>query len=711
MSGFDYQKDSDHIVTISMDMPGQAVNTMNAAFVESLEATLQRLEQDEISGVILTSGKETFFAGGDLKQILALTPETLASFAAHLERFKAGLRRLETLGKPVVAAINGAALGGGYEICLACHHRIAMLQPKSRIGLPEVSLGLLPGGGGVVRLVRLLGLEKALPLMLEGTKLSPERAREAELVEELAADQEALMSKARAWIKAHPGARQPWDEKGFKIPGGTPDHPKIAQLLMAAPALLGKKTRGLLPAPEAILAAAAEGARVDFDTAQRIESSYFLQLVLTAEAKNLIRFFFQLNQVKGGGSRPTDYAKTKVRKLGVLGAGMMGAGIAYAAAKVGIEVILHDRSIEQAEKGKSYSAQLLEKQVTNGRTTPEQKRTLLERIRPSAAVSDFENCDLLIEAVFEDMELKARVTREAEPHLAAEAVIASNTSTLPITDLAQATGQPQNFIGLHFFSPVDKMPLVEIICGQQTSEQTLARAFDFVLQIHKTPIVVNDSMGFYTSRVFSTFLDEGAALLEEGIDPLLIDNLARLAGMPVGPLTVTDEVSQQLLVKVRRANRKLLQAQGETLEENATDRVLRVITGEHGREGKAYNGGFYDYPATGRKKLWPQLGELYPRAEGQIPAADIKDRILFRQALEAVKCLEEGVLRSVADCNVGSIFGIGFPAHTGGQLQFINSYGLQRFVERSRELEQQYGTRFAPPALLLEKTANAEFFV
>ncbi|PNU20494.1 3-hydroxyacyl-CoA dehydrogenase [Geothermobacter hydrogeniphilus] len=710
MNGFDYQKDGENIVTISMDLPGQPVNTINKAFMDGLEATLQRLERDEVAGVILTSGKDSFLAGGDLKEISAISADTLPAFAATLQRLKSCLRHLETLGKPVVAAINGTALGGGYELCLACHHRIALRDDKSRIGLPEVSLGLLPGGGGIVRLVRRLGLEKALPLLMEGTRLSPERALEAGLVEELAADRETLLSKARTWIRDNPSPRQPWDEKGCRIPGGTPAHPKVAQMLMAAPAMLRKKTRGLLPAPEAILAAASEGAQVDFAAAQRIESSYFLQLVLTPEAKNQISFFFQLNGITSGSSRPEGFAKTSVNRLGILGAGMMGAGIAYVAAKVGIEVVLLDRTRAQAEKGKAYSAQVLDRQLAKGRITREQKDALLERIQPTTEMSDFTGCDLLIEAVFEDQELKGKLTGEAEKNLAEGAFVASNTSTLPITELAQAVRQPENFIGLHFFSPVDKMPLVEIICGQKTSPQTLAKAFDFVQQLRKTPIVVNDSLGFFTSRVFSTFLDEGAALLEEGVDPLLIDNLARLAGMPVGPLTVMDEVSQQLLVKVRKANRKLLQDRGEVLEENATDRVLAVLTGSHGREGKAYNGGFYDYPQEGRKTIWAELYTLFRKPEVEISRRDIQDRILFRQVLEAVRCLEEGVLRSVADGNVGSIFGIGFPAHTGGQLQFINSCGLQRFVARARQLEQLYGERFAPPALLLEKAANHELF-
>ncbi len=710
MSGFRYEKDGDNIVTITMDMPGQSVNTMNEDFVDGLDETLARLEADDIAGVILTSGKETFCAGGDLRALLTVTEADRKELFARVTRLKEGLRRLETLQKPVVAAINGTALGGGYEICLATHHRIALKSPSLRIGLPEVSLGLLPGGGGVVRLVRRLGLEKALPFLLEGTKLKPEEALAAGLVDDLAENREEMLDKARAWIKTHPGAGQPWDEKGYQIPGGPPARPKVAQMITAAPAMLKKKTRGLLPAPEAILAAAVEGAQVDLEAALRIESRYFVDLVLTPVAKNLMTFFFQMKELNAGGSRPEGFATSPVKRLGILGAGMMGAGIAYVAARAGIEVILKDVSLEKAEQGKAYSKKLLAKQLAKGRISEEKMGALLSRITTTVETRKLEGCDLIIEAVFEDQELKARVTREAEPCLAKGGVFASNTSTLPITKLAEAAKNEENFVGLHFFSPVDRMPLVEIICGEKTSDETLARAFDFVRQIRKTPIVVNDSLGFYTSRVFGTFIDEGIALLEEGVDPVLIDNLAKLAGMPVGPLAVQDEVSQQLVVKVRQANRKLLAAQGMTLEENATDRVLGVVTGKYGRLGKAYNGGFYDYPENGPKRIWPELYRLFHKPEVRIPERDIRDRILFRQILEAVKCLEEGVLRSVVDCNVGSVLGIGFPPHTGGQLQYINTYGIGRFVERTRELAAKYGKRFEPPELLLARVATGEPF-
>jgi 3-hydroxyacyl-CoA dehydrogenase/enoyl-CoA hydratase/3-hydroxybutyryl-CoA epimerase len=712
MEGFRYEKDSDNIVTITVDMPGQKVNTISPEFLDCLTRTVERLETDDISGVIITSGKESFFAGGDLNLLLEFTPDRSAEKLAGNLFIKDKFRRLELLGKPVVAAINGAALGGGFEICLAAHHRIAMKNPKTLIGLPEVSLGLLPGAGGITRLVRLLGLEKALPFLLEGSKLSVAEALKSGLIDEVANDRDGMLAMAKVWIKANPSAKQPWDEKEYQIPGGTiMTNPKIAQMVAMAPARLKKKTRGLRPAEEAILAAAVEGTQVDLETALRIEGRYLVSLLSTPVAKNLITNFFQTNAIKAGGSRPDGFEKRTVTKVGILGAGMMGAGIAYAAAKAGISVVLKDVNIEGAEKGKGYSAGLLDKQIAKGRATESDKESLLSLIRATADASDLAGCDLIIEAVFEDTALKNTVTREAEAYLAEGGIFASNTSTIPITGLAEVSKNPANFIGLHFFSPVDKMPLVEIICGKRTSEETLARAFDFVQQIRKTPIVVNDSRGFYTSRVFSSFLDEGCALLEDGIDPIVIDNLSKQAGMPVGPLAMRDEVSLKLGLDVRKANRKLVEAEGGVWKEQAMDRVFQVMVEVHGRLGKSYNGGFYDYPKGGSKSVWPKLHELFPKPETTMPYQDIKDRILFRQVIEAVKCLEEGVLRSVADCNIGSILGIGFPSHTGGQLQFINTYGIGRFVERATDLAARYGERFTPPALLTEKAKNGEAFV
>lgn len=708
-----YDKGQDKIVVLTMDMPGQSANTMNAAYRQAMAETVERLEEerDDIAGVIVTSAKKTFFAGGDLNELIKVTPADAESFYHMVLGLKAQLRRLETLGKPVVAAINGAALGGGWELALACHYRIAIDQPAVKLGLPEVTLGLLPGGGGVVRMVRLLGVEKALPYLAEGKQVRPAQALEAGLIHELASDRDDMLAKARAWILSGPAPVQPWDAKGYRIPGGTPSSPALAQMLPIAPSVLRSKTHGCLPAPEKILCAAVEGAQVDFDTAQIIETRYFTELATGQVAKNLIgTFWFQLNQIKAGASRPVGFETRHTAKVGVLGAGMMGAGIAYVSAVAGIDVVLKDVSSEAAEKGKAYSAALLDKKVSRGQLAAEKRDAILARIQPTIDDADFSACDLIIEAVFEDRELKARVTQAAAQKALPDAVIASNTSTLPITGLAAAVGEPQRFIGLHFFSPVDRMPLVEIIKGEQTDDETLARAFDFVMQINKTPIVVNDSRGFFTSRVFSTFTSEGIAMLGEGVPAALIENVARQAGMPVGPLAVSDEVSMSLMSHIREQTRKDLVAEGKPLAEHPAFKVISRMVDEFQRPGKAAGKGFYDYPAGGRKHLWPELASHFGQREVPIPVEDVRDRLLFIQSIETVRCLEENVLLCTADANIGSIFGIGFAAWTGGALQYINQYGLSAFVARARYLAEQYGDRFAPPALLLQKEADGAPF-
>ncbi|MVW77161.1 3-hydroxyacyl-CoA dehydrogenase NAD-binding domain-containing protein [Pseudomonas xionganensis] len=708
-----YEKGQDNIVVLTMDMPGQSANTMNAVYREAMGQIVERLEaeKDSIAGVILTSAKKTFFAGGDLNELIQVTKADAPAFYQMILNIKGQLRRLETLGKPVVAAINGAALGGGWEIALACHHRIALNNSSIQLGLPEVTLGLLPGGGGVVRMVRLLGLEKALPYLAEGKKVRPDAALKAGLIHELASDQDDLLAKARVWIAANPGAAQPWDVKGYKIPGGTPSSPNVAQMLAIAPSVLRDKTKGCFPAPEKIMCAAVEGAQVDFDTAQIIEARYFTELTCGQVAKNMIgTFWFQLNEINAGGSRPQGFEPYVTKKVGVLGAGMMGAGIAYVSAAAGIEVVLKDISLEAAEKGKAYSAKLLEKKVARGQMTPEKRDAFLARIQPSAREADFDGCDLIIEAVFEDRELKAKVTAAAEAAALPGAVIASNTSTLPITGLATAVQNQDRFIGLHFFSPVDKMPLVEIIKGEHTSDETLARGFDYVMQIKKTPIVVNDSRGFFTSRVFGTFTNEGIAMLGEGVSAALIENEARKAGMPVGPLAISDEVSMSLMNHIRQQTLKDLAAEGKSIPEHPAFAVIDLMLNEYKRPGKAAGAGFYDYPAGGKKHLWPELKARFEKSDAQISQIDVRDRILFIQAIETVRCVEEGVLKSVADANIGSIFGIGFAAWTGGALQFINQYGVQDFVARAQYLAEQYGERFLPPALLLEKAAKGDTF-
>ncbi|MFY1667490.1 3-hydroxyacyl-CoA dehydrogenase NAD-binding domain-containing protein [Pseudomonas sp. Pseu.R1] len=707
-----YEIGSDQIVTLTLDMPGQRANTMNETYRLAMDETLVRLQADKerIVGVIIRSAKKTFFSGGDLNELIKVEPSRAEWFYQMTMGLKAQLRALETFGKPVVAAINGAALGGGWELCLACHQRIALDEKHVRLGLPEVTLGLLPGGGGTVRLVRMLGLEKALPLLMEGRALSAQQALKAGMIDQIAADADDLLNKAREWILANPAPSKPWDQPGFQMPGGSPAHPKVAQMLAIAPAILRSKTQGCYPAPEKILAAAVEGAQVDFHTAEKIEARYFTELTTGQIAKNMIGTWFQLNELNAGEARPKAPPVYHMRKVGILGAGMMGGGIAYVTALAGVDVVLKDINLAAAQKGKDYSVRLLAKQVDKGRMKPEQRDAILARIKTTGRDSDLEGCDLIIEAVFEDRELKGQVSAAAEQVVVPYAVIASNTSTLPIAGLATAVSRQERFIGMHFFSPVDKMRLVEIIRGERTNDMTLARAFDFVQQINKTPIVVNDARGFFTSRVFATFTNEGIAMLGEGISAAMIETEARKAGMPVGPLAVSDEVSLSLMSHIRQQARNDLEVQGVTVPEHPATRVIDVLLNECKRAGKAAGGGFYDYPDGARKRLWPELKARFERPEVQIAGQDIRDRLLFIQAIETVRCVEEGVLCSTTDANIGSMFGIGFPAWTGGALQFINQYGLKAFIARAQHLAEQYGERFAPPALLLEKALNGKVF-
>ncbi|MGB1951393.1 MAG: 3-hydroxyacyl-CoA dehydrogenase NAD-binding domain-containing protein [Marinobacter sp.] len=715
MSAIHYDLGSDQILTLTIDMPGQSANTMNADFRAGLTDTVVRVKQDldNIKGIIITSAKKTFFAGGDLKELHKVTRDDAQAFEDMVNGLKAEMRALETCGKPVVAAINGTALGGGLEIALACHHRVVLDNDSIQLGLPEVTLGLLPGGGGTQRLPRMIGLEAAFPFLMEGKKVNPKAALKAGIVSELATSADDMMQKARAFIEANPKCQQPWDQKGFKLPGGAPHHPAMAQKLAIAPAMLKQKTKGCYPAPERILSAAVEGAQVDFDNGSLIETRYFAELVIGQVAKNMTgTFWFQLNAINAGGSRPEGVAKETFKKVGVLGAGMMGAGIAYSTATRGVEVVLKDVSVENAEKGKSYSEKLLAKKVSRGRMTEEQKAEVLGRIKATASADDLEGCDMVIEAVFEDSSLKAKVTQEAEPQLVSNGIFASNTSTIPITQLAEASAKPDNFIGLHFFSPVDKMQLVEIIVGAKTSDDTLARAFDYVQQIGKIPIVVNDSRGFFTSRVFGTFVNEGISMLAEGIHPSSIENAGVLAGMPVGPLAISDEVSLTLMQHIRAQSKKDTEAAGGTWQPHPAEAVIDQMVDQHNRKGKAAGAGFYEYPANGKKHLWPELDNLFVDAAKarDVALQDLKDRILFIQAIETVRCLEEGVLKTVEDANIGSIFGIGYAPWTGGAIQFINQYGVRAFAERAKALADTYGERFAPPALLIEKAENNTLF-
>jgi 3-hydroxyacyl-CoA dehydrogenase / enoyl-CoA hydratase / 3-hydroxybutyryl-CoA epimerase len=698
----------DGILVATMDLPGRPMNVVGDVLMEGIDAAVTRLGEAGVKGLILSSGKADFCAGGDLDRMSRwVTPQE--PFEGSMS-MKAVLRRMEKQGKPVVAAINGHALGGGLEIALACHARIAIDDPRLKLGQPEVKLGLLPGGGGTARLSRLVGIQAALQICGEGNDIPVAKAQQMGLLTALAKDRDDLMAQARAWIAATPKAAQPWDLPKFKFPGGDSRSPAVVQMWSIAPSIASAKTWGNYPAVRHIMSAIFEGGLVDFDNACVIESRYFAACVLSQESKNIINtLWYQLNAIKKGASRPAGMAPSTVTRLGVLGAGMMGAGIAYVSAKAGIEVVLLDATQDAADKGKAYSQGLLDKAVKKGRSTPDKRDALLARITPTTDYARLAGCELVIEAVFEDRAIKADVTKKAEAVIGERAVFASNTSTLPITGLAEASARPASFLGLHFFSPVDKMPLVEIIVGQQTSAEALARGFDYVLQIGKTPIVVNDSRGFYTSRVFATYVMEGLTMLKEGVHPRSIEVAGQQAGMPMPPLALQDEVSLSLSLHVGEQTKKDMAAEGRPYAEHPGSSVVRQMC-EIGRVGKKAGKGFYDWGDEGRT-LWPGLAAMFPLAAQQPDQQELMDRLMFAQANEAARCLQEGVLRSVADGNIGSIFGWGFAPFQGGALQFINAMGAAAFVKRSRELAAAYGPRFEPAANVVAMAQTGGRFV
>ena len=693
-----------NIALISWDMKTSPMNVLNDTSIPEFQAALEKAYADEaVKGIVVTSAKPEFIAGADLKMILRNQDQDSSEMLEVSMGLNRTFRRMETNGKPIVAAINGTVLGGGYEVCLACHHRIALDNPKTKIGLPEVKLGLLPGGGGTQRLPRMIGIGAALPLMLEGRDVSPREALEIGMVDEVAATREAMLQAAKDWILANPAPVKPWDEsnektgqivarENFPAPGGNVNSEAGTQAIAAARKAVMEKTHGNYPAPLAILACVEEGLVTDMDHAIEIEADYFVQVARSKVAGNLIRtMFLGLNKANKGASRPPDIEKTEVKKLGILGAGLMGAGIAYVSALAGIEVILKDVSAETAEKGKGYSRKLLDKAIDRDKMDEAKAEAILDLIKPTAENADLLGCDLIIEAVFENREVKAQVIREAEPMLVERGVLGSNTSTLPITGLAALSKNPENFIGIHFFSPVDKMMLVELIVGEKTSDYALAVAIDYVRKIRKTPIVVNDSRGFYTSRCFITYSSEGMELLKDGVDPVLIERAAKAAGMPVGPLAVTDEVALDLVYKI--ASQSI--ADGALTEDDTSYEISKQFV-EMGRLGKKSKAGFYEYPENETKYPWPGLAQLFPLTDPQPDVEEVKKRLLYRQALEAVRCFEEGVIRTKLDADLGSILAWGFPAYTGGTLSFVDFVGREEFVKECERLAEVYGERFRP---------------
>jgi 3-hydroxyacyl-CoA dehydrogenase / enoyl-CoA hydratase / 3-hydroxybutyryl-CoA epimerase len=691
---FTYSVDAEGIATLRFDDPDRRMNVMNRASLASLYAAIARGAGDPAArALLLASGKDDFIAGADLDMVLAF--EDPARTHAETLELHRHLRLLETCGKPVAVAINGSALGGGFELCLACHYRVAGDRPTARIGLPEVTLGLLPGGGGTQRLPRLLGIRAALPLLMEGRKLAPPKALELGLVHALVpAGEEA--AAARAWLASRIGqdAAQPWDVKGYRIPGGTVQSPAGGETFYAGNAMTLAKTRGNYPAPHYILSCIYEGLQTDFDTACRTEAAYFVKAAFSPQARAMIRTVFtHMGRVKRQAARPAGIAPRRFARVGVLGAGMMGAGIAHAQALAGIDTVLLDVSQEAAERGRQHARQLLDARVAQGRMGADEAAAILARITPTADFDALAGCELVIEAVFEDRAVKAEAMKKAQQRLGADAIMASNTSTLPIGSLAGHCRRPEGFVGLHFFSPVDKMSLVEIIVGAATSEETLAHAMDYVRQIGKSAIVVRDARGFYTSRVCSSYVREGLMMLAEGVAPALIDNAGKLAGMPVGPLTLADELALDTILRISRQTAADL---GAGYERSAVDTVIETLVERCGRIGRKAGAGFYDYPQAGPKRLWPGLEEHFPQRAPQPALQELRRRLLYIQSLEAARCLEEGVIAGEGDADVGALLGWGFPVCHGGPIGLIRQVGVEGFCAESEALAAAHGTRFAP---------------
>ena len=695
----------DGIATIIWNVADRPMNVLNDASIAAFESAVRKVIADQaLKGVIISSSRPEFVVGADLDTLRGVSDPAQAMKIAG--RLSSLFREIERAGKPFVAAINGSALGGGYEICLACHYRLTADNPKTQIGLPEVTLGLLPGAGGTQRLPRMIGLKNALTMLMEGRKVGVAKAKEMGLVDEVV-PADGLMARARQWLLTDGAANivKPWDKKGFRLPGGNVQSPPSWQLFMGSAAAVRGKTAGLYPAPAAIMESVYDGCHVDIDTGLKIENRQFARLAVSPQAQNMIRtLFYAIGDANKLIGRPGAVPVQAYRKVGVLGAGMMGAGIAHVSAEAGLDVILIDQSLETAEKGKSYSAKLLEKQVQQGRLTADKRDAILATITPTTGYDKLKDADIVIEAVFEDRAVKGQVTRAAESVLPPSAILASNTSTLPITGLAEASQRPANFVGLHFFSPVDRMPLVEVIRGHQTSEATIARAMDFVKRIRKTPIVVNDGRAFYTSRVFGTYVYEGMALLNDGVHPALIERAGTNAGMPVGPLALMDEVSLELMHKVMRQTEADL---GAAYKAPPQDPVLIKMVEQLNRLGRKSGGGFYDYAADGTKRLWPELVRHFPRAIDQPSVDEVQKRLMYIQSIEASRCLAENIV-GARDADVGSILGWGFPAALGGVVSQVDTIGIARFVAECDRMAQLYGSRFLPPQNLRDRAALGE---
>ncbi len=711
-----FELDGDGIATLTIDVPGQSMNVIGAQFLTDLDALIDRLAaEDAITGAVIASGKASgFMAGMDLKAMETMLlprpgePLDMAALFTRCFELNRILRRLETCGKAVACAIEGTCVGGGFELALACHRRIVGDNAKTQLGLPEILVGLFPGGGGSQRFPRITGVQTALMTMLQGKLFRPAEGAAMKLIDEVVPAGTALEA-AKAWVKANPSASvQPWDQKGYKVPGGAGSmNPNFVQTFVGAVPMTVKQTQRNLNGPIALLSAVYEGLQLPMDRAIRVESKYFAKVIADPQARNMVRTLFVNKQAaERGARRPAAIAPSPTKKLAMLGAGMMGAGIATVAAQAGIEVMLLDRDMAAAEKGKAHAQAVLQKRLGRG-MSPEKMAETLARITPVTDVAALKGCDFVIEAVFEDPSIKAEITKRVEAVLGADIIFGSNTSTLPITGLARNWSKPEHFIGIHFFSPVEKMPLVEIILGRKTGPEAIAKALDFVAQIKKTPIVVNDGRGFYTSRCFSTYVAEGTQMLAEGINPALIENAGRQLGMPVGPLAVSDEVSIELGHRILAATRREM---GDAYVPSAADAVIETMVVDLGRLGRKNGKGYYDYPEGGQKYLWPGLADHWPRAVPQPDVVAVKERLLFRQLIECARCFEEGVLTAPEDGDIGAIFGWGFAPWTGGPFSHMDTLGLAAVVAVLDRLAASQGDRFAPTAQMRAMAAAGEGF-
>ncbi len=703
----EYNIDADGIATLTINQINEPANLYSFGFVKAyVDVAEKAIADSHVKGVIVTSARRMFMAGGDLRALSNPNMDA-KEFLDGILLLHQKNREIEKGGKPFVAAINGVALGGGMELCLTCHHRIALNNTKIKLGFPESKVGLLPGGGGTAKAPYLMGIQNALMYLLRGTEARPQQALNDGLIDDVAETQEELMSKSKQWILNNPNPVQPWDNKKHRIPGGAFWTPNGVQTIIGAVGNVNKMTHGNYPAQEYILKIVHDGLQIPIDRALEIEARYFTKAVMSKEAKNIIRTgFMGIQAAKKGKSRPKDIPKYEVKKIGILGAGMMGAGIAYVSAKAGMDVVLKDVSVEKAEFGKSYSKKLLDKAISKKRSTPEKAAALLSRITTTADPNTIADCDYIVEAVFEDPNLKDRVTKETEAVLGHDKIYGTNTSTIPITELAKSSSRPENFIGIHFFSPVDKMPLVEIIVGEKTDERAIAATIDYTLAIKKIPIVVNDKRGFFTSRCFSTFCSEGSFLLEEGVSAARIENISKKIGMPVGPLAVIDEVSLTLGMHVYESFPKEMRTPDSDRFYHIEKKLVDL-----GREGRKNGKGFYDYPTNGKKKLWPGLKEMFPAKPDLYSEEIISKRILHRQALESYRCLDEGVLRSVADGDLGSVLAWGFPIYTGGALSYIDYVGMQQFIADCDQFKEQFegGERWNVPESLRALSKEHKF--